>query len=180
VHENNENIIQDTCNSINEAIDRNNAQQNMQYIMDKLHLRQKYDQNAWVDPFGKGARPTQLQHNEEVKGPSERVPEQLNTMHEHKQGMQMCYWSEILQMEDLPFEGVFQLSETDLARLPAIENLGEYLKDIKISSSEDEDNSITFTRAKIVDICFGLGANPKTKVTFPLQTMAVTTPGREQ
>jgi hypothetical protein len=72
-------------------------------------------------------------------------------------------------MENLPFEGVFQLSEAALAHLPAIENLGDYLKDIKISSGEDEDESLTFTRAKMFEVCFGLGEMHEAQSDLPAE-----------
>ena len=54
-----------------------------------------------------------------------------------------------------------------LLLLPLIHNLEEYLNGVRILLGENEDNSVTFTRAKIVDVYFGHWRKPQDKSDLP-------------
>ena len=66
------------------------------------------------------------------------------------------FWEEILAERNVPFEGLFHLSDVELALLPGLANLGEFLKDANETEGGEEDEKLTFTRAKCFEVCFGL------------------------
>ena len=77
------------------------------------------------------------------------------------------FWEEILQMEGVPFEELLHLSEAEVALLPGLDNLGDYLKDQQNRSGEEEDEYLTFTRAKTFEMCFGLGEKSSSQPELP-------------
>ena len=112
----------ETFASLREHLNAVNDRSMHQVIIKKCNLKQIYDRCAWVGSFGKGVCLTRQKHIKEVQNPFKRVSEQLHTIQTQRIDTQEFYWGKMLQMEDIPFEGVFHLSDADLAQLSGIGN----------------------------------------------------------